>query len=138
MKQSLISCSIELNDKQEIIYYQHYGTLGKNSIFDAWNKVLALLVRKGTNYNLILDYRGALFGFSTSEIDDIVKFFYCRINLLHGKKIAGITNNVQEAAIIKLIKTLKEKETYIQVQMFQTIEGAYHYLLKANNISDFE
>ena len=138
MKQLLTSCSIQLNNEQGIVYYQHNGAIGKLNIIEAWEKVLTLLINQGIGYNLILDYREAQFIFKPFEIDEIVYFFYSQINFLNGKKIAGIANYPQEAALIKMLETLKGKDSDIQVQIFQTMEGAYQYLLKTNNISDFE
>lgn len=126
--QLLMSCSIQLNNKQRIVYYQHNGTIEKKNIIEAWGKVLTLLIHQGINYNLILDYRGAYFNFTTFEIDEIVNFFYSKISILNDRKIAGIAIQSHETAIIKLIETLKVKDTDFQIRAFRAMEEACKYL----------
>ncbi|PCH70830.1 MAG: hypothetical protein COC06_03200 [Bacteroidales bacterium] len=123
-----MSCSIQLNNEQGIVYYQHNGTIGKNDIIDAWEKVLTLLIHQGTGYNLLLDFREAHFIFKPFEIDEIVNFFHSSISILNGRKIAGIVIQSHEAAIIKLIETLKGKDIDFQIRAFMTIKEAFKYL----------
>jgi hypothetical protein len=123
-----MSCSIQLNAEQAIVYYQHNGAIGKTNIIEAWEKVLALLIYQGIDYNLILDYREAHFIFKPFEIDEIVHFFYSSISALQDKKIAGIANAPHEAAIIKLIETFNCPEINYQVKLFYAFEEALKYL----------
>lgn len=124
-----MSCSINIYDRHPIVYYRHNGTIRKENILEAWQEVLNLLIQQGIGYNLILDFREAHFIFRPFEIDDIVNFFYLSIGILNNRKIAGIANVPHEAAIIKLIDTLKGHEVDCQVQLFMALEEAFKYLL---------
>lgn len=124
-----MSCSIQLNNEHGIVYYQHNGTIGKKSIIEAWQKALTLMVHQGIDYNLILDFREAYFIFKTFEIDEIVSFFYSSISILNGRKIAGIAMQSHEAAIIKLIETLKGKDADFQIRVFMAMEEAFCFLV---------
>lgn len=125
-----MSCSIQLHNEYPIVYYQHNGAIGKESILYSWQKVLVLLLNQSFCYNLILDFRGAFFVFQTFEIDDIVYFFNSSINLLHNRKIGGIINRSHEAAIIKMLETLRCNEADYQVKLFGEMETAFDYLGK--------
>ena len=98
------------------------------NIFEAWEKMLNLLISQGIDYNLILDFREAYFIFKPFEIDDIVNFFYSSIDILHNKRIAGIAKIPHETAIIKLIDTLRCAEIDYQVKLFYTFEEALCFL----------
>lgn len=128
MKQLQISCSIQVHNEYPIVLYKHCGIIEKNSIIEAWRKVLLLLIHKEIGYDLILDFREAHFVFKPFEIDDIVNFFYSGISVLNGRRIAGIANASHEAAIIKLIETLTCKDLDYQVRLFCTFEEAFKYM----------
>lgn len=123
-----MSYSINILYEHKILYYQHYGTIKRNNIIESWEKVLTLLEKQGYEYNLLLDFRNAHFIFKPGEIDAIVDFFYATTDMLHGKRIAGIAQISHEAAIIKLIETLKCEKDDFHVRLFITFEEALCFL----------
>lgn len=123
-----MSCSIKVNNEHKIVYYQHNGAIGINNICDAWKRVLSTLKQYGMGYNLLIDFREAYFVFKPYEIDDIVTFFYSTIDILHGKRIAGIAQESHETAILKLINTLNSEELDYQIRVFKTTEKAFDFL----------
>lgn len=128
LKQLLVSCSIHKDDERKIVYYRHFGIIGKDNITEAWNKVLSLLRCQIESCDLIIDFREAQFIFNTYQIDEIVNYFFSSIRLLHGRRIAGIVNHTHESAIIKMIETFISGDVYFYLQLFRDTESAYSYL----------
>ena len=87
------------------------------------------MAEQGYGYNLLLDFRNAHFIFKPNQIDDIVGFFLSTIDMLHGKRIAGIAQASHEAAIIKLIDTLRCTVIDYRVKLFHVFEKALKYLI---------
>lgn len=70
----------------------------------------------------------AHFMFKPVKIDDIVNFFYTTTSMLHGRRIVGIAQASYEAAIIKLVETLRREELEYQVRISIKPEEAFKYL----------
>lgn len=120
--------SIKVNHEKKYIHYSHQGRIERKEIGEVWTQLLNMEEFTLGKYNLLSDYRGAMFNFTITETDVIEKFLESIKTVLHGKKNAVIVERPQETAIASLFEYKTCDKIHFHVKTFTTEEAAIRFL----------
>ncbi|MBT3209277.1 MAG: hypothetical protein HN704_02360 [Bacteroidetes bacterium] len=91
--------SLKIDNDLKIFRYRHQGYIDKNDIGIAWEELLSKEEFTKQKYNLLSDYRNAMFDSEIDDVDLISDFLYKIKDILKGKKQAIIINDPLSAAL---------------------------------------
>lgn len=113
----------------KIIRYTHSGKVKKDDIGQAWNELLHMkeFIREG--YNLLSDYRHAVFDMDIDEIYDIVDILDAMGTVLHGKKQSLIVMDPYATAGSILFEEITQRKLKFRIKIFSTLDAALNWLL---------
>lgn len=113
----------------KIIRYTHSGNIKKEDIGQAWDILLHMeeFTRKG--YNLLSDYRNAVFDMEMDEIYEIVDILESMGPVLYDKKQSLIVKGPYSTAGSILFEEISHRKLKFQIKIFSTSEAAINWLL---------
>ncbi len=82
------------------------------------------------NYNLLSDYRGAMFNLDIEDVTLISDFLSSLKHILNGKKQSLIVDDPKITAFSILFEDEAYEKIGFQVNVFSTIEAAEDWLVK--------
>jgi len=122
------SFSIEADHDLKIIRYRHSGRLTYDEIGQAWMQLLSMKEFTEMKYNLLSDYRDAIFDMELEEADRIVDFMRTIEPVVRGKKQSLIVTDPYSTAGSVLFQEQVYKKVGFIVNTFSTIEGGLKWL----------
>ncbi len=109
-----------------IMYKYYYGPITIKDINSSWDFAITNnLIPKKTK-GFILDYRKASFDIKLSDYRRIAEYYSQHLEIFRDKKIAILTQSVEDVAIPTLVETL---DNQYSSQPFYTIEAALQWVL---------
>lgn len=128
MKPTEQTYSIDIDHEHKIILYRHSGIIKKEDIGKAWEKLLNLKEFTEKGYNLLTDYRNAIFDMEIADIQLISNHLIQLKSILKGKKQAFIIDQPINTALSILFKGEVYKQIGFIVRTFSTEESALEWL----------
>ena len=125
-----MSFSIVADKEHKIIKYKLSGVLDESNMGTAWKEIIKMKEFYESGYNILSDYRDAVFKFSINETNFLDEFIFNIRRLLKGKKSAVIVNVPIYTAISVLIKEKFINVPDFDVKIFSTEEAAIDWLSK--------
>jgi len=123
-----MSYNIEIDNKLKIIRYTHSGNIGKNKIGKAWEDLFCLKEFTDLGYNLLSDYRNAVFNLSIEDIDLISDFLFKFKEILNNKKQSIVICDTKSVAMSLMFEPEIYSKVGFNVKVFSTIENAVNWL----------
>ncbi len=122
--------SIEADDTLKIIRYKHSGKVDKEGIGKAWQELIMLKEFTELNYNLLSDYRGAIFNLEIEDVTLISNFLSSLKHILNGKKQSLVIVDTKVTAFSIMFEDKVYEKIGFQVKVFSTTEAAEDWLIK--------
>lgn len=122
--------TISLDHTNKIIRYKHAGKLKMQDIGMVWDDFLKMEEFTQGGYNLLSDYREAVFDMDMDEVYEIVHILDSMGSLLDGKKQAILVHDPYSTAGSILFEEISEKELAFVIKIFSTETAALKWLLK--------
>lgn len=122
--------TITLDNTLKIIRYTHSGDLTYEDIGGAWAELLALQEFTAGKFNLLSDYREAIFKMEITQIKDIVVFLKSIEPVVRGKKQSIIIADPYSTAGTMLFKSEVYAEIGFKVEVFSTETEAIKWLMQ--------
>lgn len=121
--------SIEPDHDLKIIRYIHSGRLTYDDIGQAWAQLLSMPEFTAMKYNLLSDYRKAIFDMELEEADKIVEFMKTIEPVVRGKKQCLVVEDPYSTAGSILFQQKVYQEVGFRVKTFSTIKAAEEWLM---------
>ena len=125
-----MSFTITPDKDLKIIKHKLTGVLDKSNMGNAWKKIASMKEFYELGYNILSDYRDAVFKFSLEDTNILDEFIYNIRKLLSGKKGAVIVNVPVYTAISVLVKDKFKDAENFEVKIFSTEEAAIDWLVE--------
>ncbi|MBZ0198964.1 MAG: hypothetical protein K8H86_03785 [Ignavibacteriaceae bacterium] len=115
-----------LDDSTGILYKHYYGPITIEDINSSWNyAIVNSLIPKNTK-GFLLDYRKARLNIKLGDYTRIAEYYSQHLEIFRDKKIAILTQSIEDIAIPSLVETLDNQ--YFS-RPFYTIEAALQWIL---------
>lgn len=123
--------SIKVDHELKIIRYKHSGKLSFTDIGEAWGEFLSLKEFTEGKYNLLSDYREAIFDMKVEQIDDIIEFMRGIKQIVRGKKQSIIIHDPYSTAGSIIFSNKVYQEIGFEIKIFSTEPAAIGWLEQA-------
>jgi len=120
--------SIEPDHHLKIIRYKHSGHIKEQDLGMAWEKLLQMKEFVQEGYNLLSDYRDAIFDMKIDEVYEIVDTLEKMGPILDGKKQSIIVQDPYSTAGSILFEEISQRKLKFRIKIFSTDEAALHWL----------
>lgn len=120
--------TITIDHKNKLIYYKHVGKLKMQDIGLVWDELLKLDEFTQGAYDLLSDYREAVFDMNPEEVYDIVNVLDVMGSVLNEKKQAILVNDPYSTAGSILFEKISNKELAFTTKIFSTEKAALEWL----------
>ena len=121
--------SIKLDHDLKIVSYTHSGKIELNDIGSAWQQFLSMPEFTEQKYNLLSDYRDAVFNFPSAMVKDILDYLVNLEHILRGKKQVLLVDNPGNTAISMLLEADVNFKIGFIVRVFTDEQAALNWLL---------
>lgn len=120
--------SITPDPQLNIIRYTHSGHVSKEDIGQVWDKLLKMKEFIHDGFNLLSDYRDAVFDMDIEEIYEIVDILEEMGPVLHGKKQSLVVKDPYPTAGSILFEEVSQRKLKFKIKIFSTLDAAIHWL----------
>lgn len=112
-----------------ILYKEYFGIISLKEIYSSWDYAINNNIIPAETIGFILEYQKATFDFEIKLYSKIADYYRDHIEIFQGRKIAIISENPKDVAVMMLIKT-KDKE--YTSKPFSTLKAAKEWILLNN------
>ncbi len=125
-----MSFTISLDHDNKLVRYRHSGNLKMEDIGMAWDNFLNMKEFVHEKYNLLSDYRDAVFDMDIDEAYKIISILDSMGSTLDDKKQSIIVKDPYSTAGSILFEQLSRQQLNFKIKIFSTEKAALEWLLK--------
>lgn len=121
------SYSIQVDQKDKIVYREFYGDLIIEEIGESWKEVLNNPDFGKKGFNLLSDYTKSTLQISASSLDSVLNFYNSHKDIFTGKKHAVIVSKPRQTAFSILFQQ-QHNHDIMAFNVFDDISSAKEWL----------
>ncbi|PKP25054.1 MAG: hypothetical protein CVU06_04425 [Bacteroidetes bacterium HGW-Bacteroidetes-22] len=116
----------EFDSSTGILFKYYYGPITIDDLTGSWDYAIENKLIPATVKGFILDYREAYFRLSSTDREEIPRYYKRRLNVFGSRKIAILTLNPKDIVVPILVR---RQDSGYHSQPFSTLEAAICWIL---------